>query len=112
MVQYSPALDAGFAAIADGTRRGILEVLERGDASISDLAARFEMTLTGVKKHVRILENAGLVASAKVGRVRVCRLGPHRLEAEARWMEQHQRALEARLDNLGAFLDRTKEDRT
>lgn len=108
MVQYSPQLNAGFAALSDPTRRGILEQLGRSDASISDLAAKFEITLTGLKKHVRILEQSGLVTTKKVGRVRTCRLGPRRLEAEAAWLDRHRQLLEARLDRLGEFLERTK----
>jgi DNA-binding transcriptional ArsR family regulator len=93
MVQYS-RLDAAFGALSDGTRRGILERLGREDASISDLAASFDMTLTGIKKHVRILEQAGLVATRKVGRVRLCRLGRRRLEAETAWINRYQHMLE------------------
>ncbi len=107
MVQYS-RLDSAFAALADGTRRGILERLGRHDASISDLAEGFGMTLTGIKKHVRVLERAGLVSTAKVGRVRHCRLGPRRLSDETAWIAQYHRRLEERLDRLGAFLERTK----
>lgn len=110
MVQYSIQLDASFAALSDRTRRGILERLGRGDASISDLAAEFNMTLTGVKKHVEILEAAGLVTTEKVGRVRRCALGPRRLENETAWISNYQRTLEARLDRLGEFLERTKDD--
>ncbi len=112
MVQYSDRLDAAFAALSDPTRRGILERLARGDASISDLAAVFAMTLTGVKKHVRILESAGLANTKKVGRVRRCTLGARRLDLEAAWMARHQQMLEARLDRLGAFLERTKGSRS
>ncbi len=108
MVQCSGQLDAAFAALSDATRRGILECLGRGDASISDLAAKFDITLTGLKKHVQILERSGLVTSCKVGRVRTCRLGPGSLEAEAVWIERHRQTLEARLDRLGEFLERTK----
>jgi DNA-binding transcriptional ArsR family regulator len=108
MVQCSPQLDDAFAALSDPTRRGILERLGRADASISDLAESFEMTLTGIKKHVRILEGAGLVATEKVGRVRQCTLGPRRLEAEIAWIERHRHMVEARFDRLGAFLKRTK----
>ena len=108
MVQYSTELDSAFAALSDPTRRGILERLGRGDASISDLAARYKMTLTGVKKHVRILEGAGLVRTRKVGRVRSCRLGPRRLENEAAWIEAYRQMLDARLNRLEAFLERTK----
>jgi DNA-binding transcriptional ArsR family regulator len=113
MVQYAAAaqrLDDGFAALADPTRRGILERLGRQDASISDLAASFGMTLTGIKKHVQILEEVGLVMTEKVGRVRECRLGPRRLDAETDWMERHRQATEARFDRLAAFLERTEGD--
>lgn len=110
MVQYDQRLDAAFSALSDPTRRGILERLGREDASISELAARHGMTLTGIKKHVRVLEDAGLVTTEKVGRVRTCRLGPHTLEAELAWMESYRRVLEARLDRLAAFLERTKGD--
>ena len=108
MVQYSPALDSTFAALADPTRRGILEQLGRGDASISELADRFEMSLTGLKKHVGILEQSGLVVTRKVGRVRHCRLGPRRLERESAWIEKYRRMMEDRMDRLGEFLERTK----
>jgi DNA-binding transcriptional ArsR family regulator len=106
MVQHSPQLDATFGALADSTRRGILERLGRGEASISDLAGTFAMTLTGMKKHVRVLEDAGLVTSEKIGRVRHCRLGPRRLEEETAWIARYQAMLEARYDRLGAFLER------
>jgi DNA-binding transcriptional ArsR family regulator len=110
MVHNQSGLDAAFAAIADPTRRGILEQLGRRDASISDLAESFGMTLTGIKKHVRVLEDAGLVTTAKAGRVRTCRLGPRRLDHETAWIAKYRRMLEARLDRLGAFLERTKGD--
>jgi DNA-binding transcriptional ArsR family regulator len=112
MVQCSPLLDTAFAALSVQTRRGILERLARGDASISDLAVDFEMTLTGIKKHVQILEEAGLVTTEKRGRVRHCRLGPRRLEDETAWIARYQRMLEARLDRLGRFLERSKGDKT
>jgi DNA-binding transcriptional ArsR family regulator len=108
MVQYSPRLNETFAALSDPTRRGVLEQLGRADASISDLAAKFELTLTGMKKHVQILERSGLVITRKTGRVRTCSLGARRLEQEAAWIEQYRRMLEARLDRLEAFLDSTK----
>jgi DNA-binding transcriptional ArsR family regulator len=111
MVQYSPALDASFAAVSDPTRRGILERLARRDASITELATDFDMSLTGMKKHVQVLEGAGLVTTEKVGRVRSCRLGPHRLEAEARWIGRYQAMLDARLNRLGEFLERTKGEK-
>jgi len=108
MVQYAERLDTAFAALADSTRRGIVERLGRGDASISDLATDFDMTLTGIKKHVQVLESAGLVSSAKVGRVRQCRRGRRGLEDEMNWMAHYQQMLEQRMDRLGAFLDRTQ----
>ena len=108
MVQYRATLDTAFAALADPTRRGILEQLGRGEASISDLAGRFNMTLTGLKKHVGILEHSGLVTTRKVGRVRHCRLGARKLDREAAWIEKYRRMAEDRMDRLGDFLERTK----
>jgi DNA-binding transcriptional ArsR family regulator len=108
MFQYRLQLDTGFAALSDATRRGILERLGRGDASISDLAASFDMTLTGMKKHVQVLEEAGLVTTEKVGRVRTCKLGPRRLEDETAWIAKYRQMLEARLNRLEEFLERTK----
>ena len=111
MVQYSgddPALDLAFAAISDPTRRGILERLGRGSASISELAAAFEMSLTGVRKHVTVLEEAGLVATRKEGRVRTCTLGPSRLDAETAWIADYRRMVEDRYDRLEEFLERTR----
>jgi DNA-binding transcriptional ArsR family regulator len=107
MVQYLP-IDLTFAAVSDPTRRGILERLGRGDTSISELAATFGMTLTGIKKHVQVLEQAGLVTTEKVGRVRTCRVGPRNLAEEAKWIGQYQEMLEGRLNRLGAFLERMK----
>ena len=101
MVQSSAALlDTSFFAISDATRRGVLAQLGRADASITDLADRFHMTLTGMKKHVAVLEEAGLVATEKVGRVRTCKLGPRRLEEETAWIEKHRRLWDARFDEL------------
>ena len=101
MVQYSDArLDASFAALSDATRRGVLERLGRSDASITDLAEVFHMTLTGMRKHVGVLEQAGLVTTEKIGRVRTCRLGPRQLEDETAWIEQHRRVWDARFDKL------------
>jgi DNA-binding transcriptional ArsR family regulator len=111
MVQRSDRLDAAFAALADTTRRRVLERLGRGDASISDLAGAFRMTLTGMKKHVQVLEGAGLVTTEKIGRVRHCRLGPRRLQEETEWIAQYQSMLEARYDRLDAFLERTQGER-
>jgi DNA-binding transcriptional ArsR family regulator len=110
MVQFSRSLDASFAALADPTRRDVLVRLARRDASISDLASTFEMTLTGMKKHVQVLEDAGLVTTEKVGRVRWCRLGPRRLDRETEWIAKYQSMLEARYDRLGEFLERTRGD--
>jgi DNA-binding transcriptional ArsR family regulator len=107
MVQYSSTpLDASFAALSDAARRGILERLGCADASITELAQTFHMTLTGMKKHVTVLEEAGLVTTQKVGRVRTCRLGGRRLEDEAAWIERYRRLWEARFDAL----DRVVED--
>jgi DNA-binding transcriptional ArsR family regulator len=108
MVQFPEVAGTAFAALSDPTRRGILERLGTGEASISELADGFGMTLTGIGKHVRVLEDAGLVETEKVGRVRVCRLGGARLEAERDWIASYRRMVEARMDRLGAFLERTK----
>ena len=104
-------LDSAFAALSDPTRRGVLERLGRGEASITDLADRFAMTLTGMKKHVRTLEDARLVTTEKRGRVRLVRLGPNRLELESAWIAQYRTMLEGRLDRLGAFLEREADTR-
>jgi DNA-binding transcriptional ArsR family regulator len=101
-----------FAALADDTRRGVLDELGRADASISDLAARFEMTPTGMAKHVHILEHAGLVATEKVGRVRYCRLGARRLDDVATWIEEYQRLWEARFRGLDAVIEEMQREGT
>jgi DNA-binding transcriptional ArsR family regulator len=111
MVQYSSAAESAFAALADPTRRLVLERLGQGDTSITELAGAFDMTLTGIKKHVRVLEDAGLVRTEKVGRMRRCRLGPRRLDEESAWIANYRRMLEARYDSLGEFLERTQGDR-
>ncbi|MBZ9807170.1 MULTISPECIES: ArsR/SmtB family transcription factor [unclassified Mesorhizobium] len=109
MVQYSPArLDASFAALSDATRRGVLEQLGRADASITDLAQKFHMTLTGMKKHVGVLEEAGLVTTQKVGRVRTCKLGLRRLEEEAAWIERYRQLWAARFDELDKVIEEMK----
>ncbi len=108
MVQYSRKLDAGFSALSDPTRRGILERLGRADATISDLADAFEITLTGIKKHVQVLEDAGLVVTEKIGRTRTCRLGTRSLDQEAAFIASYRRMLEDRLNRLEDFLERTK----
>src|SRR5215510_7305682 len=106
MVQYTRArLDASFAALSDATRRGILERLGRGDASITDLAGKFQMTLTGMKKHVGVLEQARLVTTEKVGRVRTCKLGLRRLEEEAGWIERYCQLRDARFDELDKVVE-------
>lgn len=110
MVQYQQArFDASFAALSDVTRRGVLEQLGRADASITDLAAKFHMTLTGMKKHVGVLEQAGLVITEKVGRVRTCRLGLSRLEEEAAWIEKHRQLWEARFNELDKVVEELKQ---
>ena len=109
MVQYPRAhLDASFAALSDATRRGVLERLGRSDASITDLAQSFHMTLTGMKKHVGVLEQAGLVTTKKVGRVRTCKLGARRLEEEAAWIERHRQLWSARFDALDELVEHLK----
>jgi DNA-binding transcriptional ArsR family regulator len=106
MVQYSHArLDASFAALSDPTRRGVLERLGRSDASITDLAAKFRMTLTGMKKHVGILEQVGLVTTEKVGRVRTCKLGSRRLEEETAWLERYRQLWASRFDELDKVVE-------
>ena len=109
MVQYAKArLDASFAALSDATRRGVLEQLGRADASITDLAEKFHMTLTGMKKHVGVLEQAGLVTTAKVGRVRTCTLGLCRLEEETAWMERYRQLWESRFLELDKVVEKLK----
>jgi len=109
MVQYARArLDASLAALADATRRGVLEQLGRADASITDLAEKFRMTLTGMKKHVGVLEQAGLVTTEKVGRVRTCKLGLRRLEEEAAWIERYRELWDARFDGLDKVVEELK----
>jgi DNA-binding transcriptional ArsR family regulator len=109
MVQYQSELDRAFAALADPTRRGILERLGEGSATITELAEPARMSLTGLKKHVRILEDAQLVTTEKVGRSRRCRLGPRGLDEVEAWLDAHRLAWEARMDRLGEFLQREKE---
>jgi DNA-binding transcriptional ArsR family regulator len=109
MVQYSGSrLDASFAALSDATRRGVLEQLGRADASITDLAEKFHMTLTGMKKHVGVLEQAGLVMTEKIGRVRTCKIGPRRLEEESAWIERYRQLWDARFDELDKVVEELK----
>jgi len=108
MVQYLQ-IDRTFAALADPTRRGILERLGRGSATITELAEPFGISLTGMKKHVRVLEDAELVATEKVGRARRCSLGPRRLEDVQEWVDLYRRMLDERLDRFGELLESTKE---
>ena len=108
MVQYSQSVDASFTALSDPTRRGVLQQLGQTEASITELADKFHMSLTGMKKHVGVLEQAGLVTTRKVGRVRTCRLGSHSLEEEAAWLEQHRRLWAARFDDLDKVVDELK----
>src|SRR5689334_6570544 len=110
MVQYNTTrLDASFAALSDATRRGVLEQLGRSDASITDLADKFHMTLTGMKKHVGVLEQAGLVSTKKVGRVRTCKLGPRRLAEETAWLEAYRQLWAARFDELDKIVEELKQ---
>ena len=112
MVQLQrPHLDASFAALSDPTRRGILERLGHADASITDLAEKFRMTLTGMKKHVGVLEQAGLVTTEKVGRVRTCRLGSRRLEEAAAWIERYHQLWAARFDELDRIVEELKREK-
>lgn len=109
MVQLQQVrLNTSFAALSDSTRRGILERLGQADASITDLAARFQMTLTGMKKHVGVLEQAGLVTTEKVGRVRTCKLGTRRLEEEAAWIERYRQLWDARFDEVDNIVEELK----
>jgi DNA-binding transcriptional ArsR family regulator len=109
MVQYSQTrFDASFAALSDATRRGVLEQLGRQDASITELADKFHMTLTGMKKHVSVLERAGLVTTEKIGRVRTCKLGQRRLEQEAAWIESYRQLWAARFDELDKIVEELK----
>jgi DNA-binding transcriptional ArsR family regulator len=109
MVQYTRAgFDASFAALSDATRRGVLEQLGRADASITHLAEKFHMTLTGMKKHVGVLEEAGLVTTKKVGRVRTCKLGLRRLDEEAAWIDRYRQIWEARFDELDHVVEELK----
>ncbi|WP_043621603.1 helix-turn-helix transcriptional regulator [Ensifer sp. ZNC0028] len=111
MVQYiSSPLDLSFAALSDATRRGIIDQLGRGEASITSLADQFQMTLTGMKKHVQVLERAGLVVTQKVGRVRTCKLGKDGLQAEAEWIEAHRKLFEARFEALDEIIDELKRE--
>ena len=110
MVQYrEPVLDASFAALSDATRRGVLEQLGRADVSITYLAEKFHMTLTGMKKHVGVLEHAGLVTTEKVGRVRTCKLGSRGLEKEAAWIERYRQLWAARFDELDKLVEELKQ---
>jgi DNA-binding transcriptional ArsR family regulator len=107
-VSIETRLDASFAALSDATRRGVLEQLSRADASITDLAGKFHMTLTGMKKHVGVLERAALVTTEKAGRVRTCRLGMRALEEEAAWIERHRQLWSARFDALDKIVEHLK----
>jgi DNA-binding transcriptional ArsR family regulator len=110
MVQYpQTSFDVSFAALSDATRRGVLEQLGRADASITNLAEKFHMTLTGMKKHVGVLEQAGLVTTQKVGRVRTCKLGLRRLEEEVAWIERYRRLWNARFDELDKVVEQLQQ---
>ena len=109
MVNHSTSrLDTSFAALSDATRRGVLEQLGRADASITDLADKFHMTLAGMMKHVGLLEQAGLVTTEKVGRVRTCKLGLRRLEEETAWIERYRQLWDSRFDELDQVVEELK----
>jgi DNA-binding transcriptional ArsR family regulator len=111
MVQYaSPSFDLSFSALSDATRRGVIDQLGRGDASITGLAEKFHMTLTGMKKHVSVLERAGLITTEKVGRVRTCKLGQRSLEIEAEWIDAQRKLFEARFDALDKVILEMKQE--
>ncbi len=114
MVQHrTTRLDTSFAALSDATRRGVLEQLGRADASITELADQFHMTLTGMKKHVGVLEQAGLVTTRKIGRVRTCQLGPRRLEEETAWLESYRQRWDERFDQLDEVVEElTRKERS
>jgi DNA-binding transcriptional ArsR family regulator len=113
MVQYTNAqLDASFSALSDVTRRGVLEQLGRAEASITDLAEKFNMTLTGMKKHVGVLEQAGLVITEKIGRVRTCKIGPQRLEEATAWLEKYRQIWAIRFDELDRVIEDLKQRET
>lgn len=111
MVQFSnPSLDLSFAALSDATRRGIIDQLGRADASITSLADKFQMTLTGMRKHIQVLERAGFVVTQKVGRVRTCKLGKRDLKVEAGWIEAHRKLFEARFDVLDDVISEMRQE--
>jgi DNA-binding transcriptional ArsR family regulator len=107
MVRYS-TLDRTFGALSDPTRRTILDRLAQGPATLGELARPFDITLPGLMKHVRVLEEAGLVVTEKKGRTRECRLGSERLDDAAEWIQTHRRRWERRLDRLESYLERQK----
>ncbi len=110
MVQYyQTSFDASFAALSDATRRGVLEQLAYADASITELAAKFQMTLTGMKKHISVLEQAGLVRTEKIGRVRTCKLGQRKLEQELLWLENYRQLWDARFNELDRVVQELKQ---
>ena len=109
MAQYATAtLDDSFAALADSTRRGVMQRLGRAECSITDLAEQFDMTLTGMRKHVGILESAGLVVTEKVGRVRRCRIGARRLDEVAAWIDTYHQLWDARFNELDNIIEELK----
>lgn len=112
MVQYlNHRLDETFAALSDSTRRGVLLQLGRADASITELAERFQMSLTGMKKHVGVLEDAGLVKTVKAGRVRICKIGSHRLDSETAWIQRYKELWDVRFDALEAVIEELKQEK-
>jgi DNA-binding transcriptional ArsR family regulator len=104
-VHYNATLDRTFFALSDPTRRGILERLGRGPATIGQLTKPFGLTINGVKKHVAILEEVDLVVTAKVGRARQCQLGPAQLEDATSWIDDYRRTWQRRLDRFGSYVE-------
>jgi DNA-binding transcriptional ArsR family regulator len=110
MLNYSAALDRAFQALADPTRRAMVERLARGPASVSDLAKPLAMSLPAVMQHLAVLESSGLVRSEKIGRVRTCRVDPARLSLAERWINERRSEWERRLDRLGGYLATLKTE--
>ena len=109
MLQSQDALDQAFQALADPTRRAMIERLSRGPVTVSELAAPFDMSLTAVMQHLKVLEGAGLVASEKIGRTRTCRVEREALTAAERWLNDRRQSAERALDRLGQFLEETND---
>ncbi len=112
MPNYQPPLDAAFQALADPTRRAVVERLARGPASVSELAAPLAMSLPSVMQHLSVLEAGGLIRSEKVGRVRTCHIQPQALSAAERWISERRQMWERNFDQLSAYLDETDPEKS